>query len=161
MKLYIPHLSIYNNHPRQFTIQPFANYKETNLYSSNGMFQIVHDNKTNNTNIRKVHIVDKPKEEITLPMNQFTKLKHITGDKNQGLLDKSEKTLGETYFQLPMDYVKEVSTIIKFHLREKALVELVFVMDEHVVKDIYFELKESIHSYSIMEDVVSFLSQLN
>lgn len=161
MKLYIPHLSIYNNHPRQFTIQPFANYKETNLYSSNGMFQIVHDNKTNNTNIRKVHIVDKPKEEITLPMNQFTKLKHITGDKNQGLLDKSEKTLEETYFQLPMDYVKEVSTIVKFRLREKALVEMVFVMDEHVVKDIYFELKESIHSYSIMEDVVSFLSQLN
>jgi len=38
---------------------------------------------------------------------------------------------------------------------------MVFVMNEHVVKDIYFELKESIHSYSIMEDVVSFLSQLN
>jgi len=161
MKLYIPHLSIYNNHPEQFTMQPFANYKETNLYSSKGMFQIVHDNKTNNTNIRKVHVVDKPKEEITLPMNQFTKMKHITSNKNQGLLDKSEQTLEETYFQLPMDYVKEVSTIVKFRLREKALVEMVFVMNEHVVKDIYFELKESIHSYSIMEDVVSFLSQLN
>lgn len=161
MKLYIPHLSIYNNNPEQFTIQPFANYKETRLYSSKGIFQVVHDNKTNNTNIRKLNVIDKPKETIALPMNQFNKMKHITSDKNQGFLDKSEIMLKETYFQVPMDYVKVVSTIIKFRLREKALVELVFVMDEHVVKDIYFELKESIHSYSIMEDVVSFLSQLN
>ena len=159
MKLYIPELSIYNNSPEQLHMEPFANYKETKFYCSNGIFQVVHDNKTNNTNIRKIHYVDKRKEEIILPTNQFIKSKQ--NNKNIGILDKTLMTLNETYFQLPLDYVKVETNIIKFRLRNNALVELVFHIEENLVKDIYFDLKETIQMHGVMEDVISFLSQLN
>jgi len=141
MKLYIK--DIKNNHIDKNLLNEYIHNstKKKLVISEQGIFEINKD---------KVYLLktqDVPHDIITI--GSFS-----------GLIDKSEFSKEEEWYQIPKDHILEETEIHTYQLRQKALVQCIIIEDDHVIKDFYFNIKENFEVLGIQDDILTFLSLL-
>jgi len=130
-----------------------VNYKTNiihTIYSDEGIFRLKKNG--NKTEIKKLQIIDKQYEIIQLKNELY----------GNCLIDYSHEKLLETVYRIPYNHFMITEKIKKYQLRKNGMVQLVCIYNKNEqLKEMYFELHESIKHKFILDDIYSFLSLLN
>ncbi len=142
MRIYLDNLDIKHINRDNLSSCQVKQKQETNIYSESGIFKIVKGK------IVVVSIIDKPVEKIIV-------------DGISLYLDNSKEVIDDQeHFQIPVEHVKEDINVLCYSLRSKSLIDLIIVMADGTIRDLYFHTDSSINTIGIKDDIFSFLSLL-